>query len=589
LLAAVGILVSGGAALAWSAQAAPTAGPTTAPPATAPQHATAATFDVNEIRVDGSTVLPQEQVEETIYPYLGPGKTAADIEAARAALQNAYKTAGFITVSVDRARWVDKANGVIGLKVVERRVERLRVTHARYFVPDAVRDGAPSLAPGKVPNMRQVSADLVGLNQLPDRTVQPNLKPGREPDTVDVDLDVSDKFPLHGTLELNNRYNADTSHLRLNASLTYDNFFQRGDSGTINYSVAPEDVRDAEIESASYLFHIPDSRLSLLMTYLHSNSNVVALGTTDVAGRGTTGGFRLLIPLGTTADSAGGSFTQSFSVGWDYKRFYELDTFNFGCTAGAKAAATSKSASTKAAASGVTSTNIEPGTDTKLPTGCATAGATPSSTAAPITYYPLNAAYAANWTGPHSTTDVNISVELNVDHLGSTATQFDNKRYLASPGFSLLRATITREQDLPHDVQLWGSLSGQLSNDALISSEQFALGGADSIRGYLEAETLGDYGVTLQTELRSPDIHRYIGGPVNSWRFHIFGDTGLVDTLDDLPASHSTYGLSSAGVGTRVNLWGYLNGALQDAQTLNRGPDTKPGTNRVLFRVFGEF
>ncbi len=512
-------------------------------------------------------MLPQEQVEETIYPYLGPGKTAADIEAARAALQNAYKTAGFITVSVDRARWVDKANGVIGLRVVERRIERLRVTHARYFVPDAVRDGAPSLAPGKVPNMHQVSADLVGLNMLPDRTVQPNLKPGREPDTVDVDLDVSDKFPLHGSLELNNRYNADTSHLRLNASLTYDNFFQRGDSGTINYSVAPEDVRDAEIESASYLFHIPDSRLSLLMTYLHSNSNVVALGTTDVAGRGTTGGFRLLIPLGTTADSAGGSFTQSFSVGWDYKRFYELDTFNFGCTG--------KSV-VKLAASGSLA-------------GCATPGAAPSATSAPVTYYPLNAAYAANWTGPHSTTDVNISVELNVDHLGSTATTFDNKRYLASPGFSLLRTTITREQDLPHDVQLWGSLSGQLSNDALISSEQFALGGADSIRGYLEAETLGDYGVTLQTELRSPDIHKYVGGPVRSWRFHIFGDTGLVDTLDDLPASHSTYGLSSAGVGTRVNLWGYLNGALQDAQTLNRGPDTKAGTNRVLFRVFGEF
>jgi hypothetical protein len=43
------------------------------------------------------------------------------------------------------------------------------------------------------------------------------------------------------------------------------------------------------------------------------------------------------------------------------------------------------------------------------------------------------------------------------------------------------------------------------------------------------------------------------------------------------------------GVGTRVNLWGYLNGAVQDAQTLNNGPDTKAGTNRVLFRVFGEF
>jgi hypothetical protein len=308
------------------------------------------------------------------------------------------------------------------------------------------------------------------------------------------------------------------------------------------------------------------------MTYLHSNSNVVALGTTDVAGRGTTAGFRLLIPLGTTTDSAGGSFTHSFSVGWDYKKFYELDTFNFGCRSG-----TSKV-----------------GTDTiTAKNGCVTIGGTPQATQAPVTYYPLNAAYAANWTGPHSTTDVNVSVELNVGSLGSAATQFDNKRYLAAPGFSIVRAGVTREQDLPSDVQLWGTLQGQLSNDALVSSEQFALGGADSIRGYLEAETLGDYGLTLQTELRSPDVHKYldkyIGNIIDSWRFHLFGDTGVVNVRDNLPLTRSTYGLSSVGVGTRVNLWGYLNGAVQDAQTLNSGPDTRAGTNRVLFRVFGEF
>ena len=80
----------------------------------------------------------------------------------------------------------------------------------------------------------------------------------RGPDTVDVDLDVTDKFPLHGSLELNNRYNADTTSTRLAASLSYDNFFQRGDSGTLSYQVAPENVRDAEVTSASYLFHIPD-------------------------------------------------------------------------------------------------------------------------------------------------------------------------------------------------------------------------------------------------------------------------------------------------------------------------------------------
>ena len=138
-------------------------------------------------------------------------------------------------------------------------------------------------------------------------------------------------------------------------------------------------------------------------------------------------------------------------------------------------------------------------------------------------------------------------------------------------------------------MQLWGSLSGQESNDPLVSSEQIGLGGADSVRGYLEAETLGDYGVFVQSELRSPDVKKYIGGPVTTWRFHVFADAGVVGLRDPTQGQRTSSSLSSVGIGTRVNLWGYLNGQVQDAQALNAGPNTRAGTNRVLFRVFGEF
>ena len=497
------------------------------------------TFDLSEIRVEGSTVLPQDQVEETVYPYLGPGKTAADVERARAALQAAYQAAGFATVSVTvPAQSISQSGGVVVVQVIERRVERLRVVGSRYFVPDAVRAGAPSLAPGTVPNMHRVATDLLGLNQLPDRTVQPSLRAGRAPDTVDVDLNVSDTLPLHGTLELNNRYNADTTPLRLNASLTYGNFFQRGDSVTLTYQVAPENVANAEVSAASYLLHLPASPLSVLLTYLHSNSNVLALGTTDVAGRGTSAGFRLLVPLGSTA-----SFSQSASVGWDYKRYYELDTFS----------------------------------------------TTHQLTSAPITYYPLTAAYAADWTAARSLTNLTMSLEMGLSGLGSARAQFYNKAYDAPPGFAVLRASVSRTQDLPHDVQAWGQVSGQLTNDPLVSSEQFATGGADTVRGYLEAETLGDQGAALQAELRSPSLAKLIGGPVSKLRFHLFSDAGVVSLARPLVMQRSSYGLASAGAGVRVNLWGHLDASLQDALALTTGPDTPAHTNRVLFRLSGEF
>ena len=496
-------------------------------------------FELAEFRVEGSNVLPQDEVEQAVYPFLGPDKTAADVEHARAALEALYQSRGFATVSVGiPPQRISQSGGVIILQVTERPVERLRVVGAKYFLPSDIKRAAPSLAPGTVPNMNRVAHDLTVLNSLTDRQVQPALRAGRQPDTVDVDLDVTDTAPIHGSLELNNRYNADTTSTRLSASLSYNNLFQRGDSISLAYQVAPENVADAEVTSATYLFHIPDSWMSLLFSYLHSNSNVTALGTTDVIGRGTTAGMRLLLPLGSTSN-----FSHSFAVGVDYKRYFELDTYK----------------------------------------------PTQTKTFAPVTYYPVSATYAADWTGKRSTTDLSLTLEFALGALGSSSDSFTTKAYNAPTGFSIARASATREQTLPGGVQLWGTVSGQLADDPLISSEQVSVGGADSLRGYLEAETLGDYGAFMQTELRSPSIAKYIGGPLHSWRFHLFYDAGFVDLNEPVAGVRSNYRLQSAGIGTRINFWGYLNGVLQDAQTFNNGPDTKAGTNRVLFRVYGEF
>ena len=81
-------------------------------------------------------MLQQEQVEEAVYPFLGPARTASDVEQARAALGAAYETAGYPTVSVTvPPQHVDQTGGIIVMRVVERRVERLRVAGSRYFLP----------------------------------------------------------------------------------------------------------------------------------------------------------------------------------------------------------------------------------------------------------------------------------------------------------------------------------------------------------------------------------------------------------------------------------------------------------------------
>ena len=340
---------------------------------------------------------------------------------------------------------------VVSLRVVERPVGRLRVHGSRYFSLDAIKEAAPSLAQGSVPNFDKVQEEIIDLNLVPDRRVTPVLKAGVAPGTVDVDLQVEDTLPLHGLLELNNRKSADTEPLRLVATTHYDNLWQRGDSINFSYQTAPQDPSNTEVFSGSYLARVPDSRLSLLVYGLRSNSNVASVGGVSVIGNGDIVGGRVLLPL--TIEPG---FVQSFSGGVDYKNFNE---------------------------------------DTVL-------GSDTSS--APITYYPFTVGYLANWSDERAQSQLGANVVFTFGGLGSSAQEFANKRADADPSFILLQANAERTQELPAAFQVIGRFQGQATGQPLISNEQFSLGGLDSVRGYLESEALGDYGASLQAELRTP-------------------------------------------------------------------------------------
>lgn len=493
--------------------------------------------DIWEYRVEGSQMLPPEEVEAAVYPFLGPDKTANDVEAARAALEKAYAAKGYQTVAVSIPPQKVQ-DGVVTLSVTEGKVGRLRVRGSRYYDIDAVKAQAPSLAEGAVPDFNKVSDDIVALNQLPDRKITPALRAGVTPGTVDVDLNVEDTFPLHGSLELNNRYSADTSKLRLNGSLRYDNLWQLGHSINLGYQVAPQETKDSEVYSASYLARLPDvSWLSLLGYWVKQDSDVNTLGSMNVAGKGNILGARAIMTL--PGDEG---FFHTLSLGIDRKHFQERVTLG------------------------------EDGYST------------------PITYYPMTAAYAATWAGDGSSTQLNTSVTANFRPGSSDWQDFDNKRNKANTNFAYLRADLSHTEELPYGVQGWAKVQGQLSNDPLVSSEQFSAGGLDTVRGYLESEVLGDNAALGSVELRSPSLTGLIGNDVfNEWRFHVFVDGGRLTIKEALSEQDSAFSLWSYGVGTRFQLLDYLNGSFDVGIPMITQTNTERGSARATFRVWGEF
>jgi hemolysin activation/secretion protein len=500
----------------------------------APAERAAVRFPVLEFRVRGNTALAPAAIEQAVTPFLGIGKTADDVQAAARALEAAYEKAGYRTVAVNvPPQNVD--SGVLTLEVAEASVGRLRVTGARFFLPSRVREGAPSLAEGKVPQFGDVERDIVALNRFPDRRVVPDLRAGAAPGTVDVDLKVEDTFPLHASTELNNQQTRSTRELRSATSITYANLFQRGDSANIAYQFAPQRPSDVSVVSGSYTFRVPNSDVSILGTYIRSNSGVGTVGGTTVIGRGSVLGLRAIVPLPSSD-----GFFQTLTVGGDRKSFRE---------------------------------GIVLGTRTEFP----------------IEYYPFAASYNASWLGERNDTEAAATLTWAFRGLGSDDAEFTQRRANASPSFAHFRAEASHLRRLENGMQLYGRVEGQAARDPLLSNEQFALGGVQSVRGYFEVEALGDYGISTQVEVRSPSLASYLPPRVNELRLHGFVDAGTAGIYRPTQGQQRNFNLVSAGVGARTKVFDYLNGAVEGATLLTDGADRRAGEFRTLFRLWGEF
>jgi len=494
------------------------------------------TLFIKEFRVKGSHLLQRIEIEQTVYPFLGPGRTRDDVEKARVALESIYHSRGYQTVTVQIPQQSGKY-GIVYLQVIEAKIERLRVNGAHYFSPDIIKANAPSLAEGTVPNFKNVTSDIIGLNKLPDRQITPSLSLGSNPGSVDVDLNVKDSSPIHGSLELNNRYSANTNPLRINGSLSDSNIGQSTNALGVSFQISPQKTSDAKVFSGYYLVRSTGVKgLTLIAQGTKQDSSVSTLGGVNVAGRGETAGLRGIFELPGSR-----TFYQSLSVGADYKHFAQ---------------------------------NISIGTNLLT---------------APVSYVPLTALYSGTIIEKSGTTEVNVGVNFGLRGPGSNASQFDSRRYLASGDFLYVKGDISQTFTLPADFQAYVKLQGQLSDQPLLDSEQISGGGLSTVRGYLESEAVGDNGGFETIEIRSPSLAHFITPKLNDWRVYLFSDAGAVVATDALPQQAWRFALASYGIGTHLRFDEHFNGSFDAAVPLISRSPTKANATRITFRLWSDF
>jgi hemolysin activation/secretion protein len=200
--------------------------------------------------------------------------------------------------------------------------------------------------------------------------------------------------------------------------------------------------------------------------------------------------------------------------------------------------------------------------------------------------------YGASWLTESSQTQAGATLTFCPRGLGSEDADFDVKRYQARANFLHLRVDLSRRDRLPGGAELVARASGQYSNDPLIGSEQLIGGGAESVRGYTEAQAVGDFGGFVSLELRGPSYAPLIdpsGTWVNELRLLLFAEGGWTRLWQPLPEQQAIFRLWSAGVGARLKLFSVLSGSLDVAVPLRTEGATVRFLPRVLFRVWAEF
>jgi hemolysin activation/secretion protein len=523
-------------------------------------------FSISRFDVVGNTLIGPSQIDETLTPFLGEKKTVADVQKARDALQQLYSNEGYPTVAVTLPQQTI-SGGIVRIDVLEARLDRVTVENpgVKWFSDESVLALTPHLKPGVMLRDEDLQEDLTQANNNPDRKVRPVLRPGAEAGTVDLELNVEDRIPLHGEIEWDNNHPPGTPIQRLTNTLSYGNLWGLEHSASVSYQYVPNQAfHEVQIVTGAYSAPMPWSRNQTLFAYaVYSNttSSVVNVSGLGVFGNGVTAGVRYLITLPQISDWE--SYHHTFSFGLDRKDV--TNTLALG--------------------------------NLKVTT--------------PLTYLPFTFGYTADLLLDNAQTSVHVALNANLAGTlpGGSKQDFILNRPAPGVDGNYVVGVMSAEETIRvpallevlsagrfHPLPRPASRSflddwtihligrGQIANQPLVSTEQFPLGGLDSVRGYLQSSAFGDDAWNFQTELRTPGLRGLWGWDWPGWiQAYVFYDTGAALNLAPAEGQSEGENLSGYGVGLRAGFFDTLNAEVVYAHSRDHSTTSSVAPDRTSF------
>jgi len=498
------------------------------------------TFEIRGYEITQNELIPDGDIQELLWPYIGHTRTTEDVEKARAEVEKYFQQQGYLRVMVNIPEQTLES-GIVRLEVLDSKVGRVQVTGNRYYTKEMLLRELPSITPGQVLNVADINNDFGKIARNPNLKIKLGLVPGRKPGEDTVQLEVEDKLPLHGRIELNNHASHDTSNLRLSGMIRYDNLWQKNHSISLQAQTSPENTDEVQVVSSSYVMPSSWDPEQLFVFYaVWSNSESSTGGDINVVGKGNILGARYIQPLSGTKN-----YAHNLTIGVDYKKFDETVDFSDGSE---------------------------------------------DPIVTPISYVPISLNYGSSLRGETGFTLFSSGITATVRGLGAEQKEFATKNYQSRGNYLRFNASVERRQQLPASMHLNLKLQGQLASEPLISNEQFSAGGVDSVHGYKESEASGDNAFAASVELVGPELFKLAGCDYRATATpRLIYEHSSIELIEPLPGQDEHISLNGLGAAVQGQLREGLEYRFDWGLALSETGKTDSGTQRVYFSLVYQF
>ncbi len=400
------------------------------------------------ITIRGNRVVPSQEINQWIAPFLGRKLTLQEIYEVCRQIEAGYAVRGYVLARVYPPPQTIK-NECLVLCVVEGCLGTVSVTGNRFYSTKFIESYFQKLV-GNAFNYDTFMRALLLLNDNSDLRAGSVLTKGRDMGTADVELVVQDSWPAHLYLNANNYGRNLTTNWRTGARFDVGSLGWYGDKLSIA-EVVGFPLNALYFTDVVYSVPLTRNGLSMELSYLFSKFKVEEMLALRLSGESNIGTLRV---------SQAVRRTTKMSI--DASSWFDVMQIE----------------------------NIEQG--------------------AIISFDKLRVLRGAcrfDWFGsPKMRECLNLQASVGIPSVfgGLPPVSAACSRAGAGGLFVKLNADLDYLQKVYHDASLLLHVSGQWSFFRLPIPEQVYLGGADTVRGYPLAAALGDSGYYANFELHVP-------------------------------------------------------------------------------------